>query len=167
VKIDTEQEFDGPSKSQRKRDAHRLQELGTRLTTCSESQLQALNLPPKTIAAIAEFNRLPNSHGARRRQLQFIGKLMRDFDFDELSKALEKLEKVKQHSPKPVPATQIWTEKILNGGDTEINALLAAHPELERQKLRQYYREHHSANAEAKQRLQQKLRQYLQTCLAE
>jgi len=162
---DTEQEFDGPSKSQRKRDAHKLQELGTRLTLCSESQLHELQIPAKTITAIAEFNRLPNSHGARRRQLQFIGKLMRDLDYDQVSTALEKLERIKPHTPKPIPVAKSLAEKILEAGDIEINELIAANPNLERQKLRQFYREYQTADDAAKLRLQKKLQRYIEPFL--
>ena len=160
-------EFDGPSKSQRKRDAHKQQELGVRLTQCSEAQLRTLKIPEKTISAIAEYNRLPNSHGARRRQLQFIGKLMRDSDFDEINAALERLLNPASHIPKPKPVADslLWTDKILANGDEIINTLVDTHTQLERQKLRQLYREYQAAKGDTQAQVRFKLQRYLQPVL--
>jgi len=108
---------------------------------------------------------LPNSHGARRRQLQFIGKLMRDLDYELVSTALEKLERLKQHGPKPVPVAKSIADIILESGDSEINALISTHPDMERQKLRQFYREYQSADDAAKLKLQKKLQRYLEPFL--
>lgn len=160
--IEPEHEFDGPSKSQKKRDAHLLQALGERLTRCSAEQLRKLQIPETTIAAIAEFNRLPNSHGARRRQLQFIGKLMRKFDFEQLSTALERLEKSETHGQKPIPLAQQWVNDILLNGDPDINSLVASCPQLQRQKLRQYYRDYHTSPADAQTQIRKKMQDYLQ-----
>lgn len=162
-----EQEPDIPSKSQRKRDAHKLQELGTRLTACSEVQLRKLQLPEKTIAAFLEFQRLPNSHGARRRQLQFIGKLMRKFDYEQLNTALENLEKSTPPKPKPIPESKQWVVDILENGDQHINALVEAFPQLERQKLRQYYRDYHAAEGESQARIRAKMQDYINPFLRE
>ena len=162
MQIDSDQEFDGPSKSQKKRDAHLLQALGKRLTGCNAAQLRKLEIPEPTVTAIAEFNRLPSSHGARRRQLQFIGKLMRKFDFEQLSTALDNLEKSETHGKKPIPAAQQWVNDILLNGDRDINSVVASFPLLQRQKLRQYYRDYHSAPVDIQAQLRKKMQDYLQ-----
>ncbi len=73
-------EFDAtaPSKSQRKRDSSALQELGAKLTELTPVALKKCALPEEVLDAIKEYQRLPNKHGARNRQMQFIGKVMRD-----------------------------------------------------------------------------------------
>ena len=68
-----------PSKSQRKRDAHAAQKLGQRLVAMREQELQGLPLDETLLDALAEARRL-TSHGARARQFQYIGKLMREAD---------------------------------------------------------------------------------------
>ncbi len=163
--IDSDQEFDGPSKSQRKREAHQLQDLGTRLSSCTEAQLRVLQLPEKTITAIAEYNRLPNSHGARRRQMQFIGKLMRKSDFEQLNTALERLERTEPHKPKPLSQSKQWAADILLNGDQDINSLMASFPHIERQKLRQFYRDYHAADLESQHKIRVRLHAYLQPFL--
>jgi len=82
-------EWRGPSKSQRKRDMHALQDLGRELTELRPDQLAKLELPEDLLEAIAEFRRL-RSHEARRRQLQLIGKLMRVLDAASVREAIDR-----------------------------------------------------------------------------
>ncbi|MCH7671634.1 MAG: DUF615 domain-containing protein [Proteobacteria bacterium] len=159
-------ESDLVSKTKRKQQALALQNLGEELTRFKPTRLQALPLPPKLVTAIAEFNRLPNSHGARRRQLQFIGKLMRELDFDEIISAIarQKMQGLPDWRQQQQPAQSggsACCARILSGGDAEINALLQARPELERQKLRQFQRDHRRADARKRTGIEAKLENYL------
>ena len=86
-----------PSKSQRKKDMTGLQELGHELTKLKRVQLDKIPLSTAMAGAIIEFTRLNNSHEARRRQLQYIGKLMRKEDHEEISMQLQKLRKFPLH----------------------------------------------------------------------
>ena len=74
-----------PSKSQRKRDAQALQALGGQLVTLSAAQLARLALPQALHEAVVAAQRM-RSHGARSRQTQYIGKLMRQLDPSVLSR---------------------------------------------------------------------------------
>jgi len=76
-----------PSKSQRKRDAHAAQKLGQRLVEMRAQDMQGLPLDENLLDALAEARRL-TSHGARARQFQYIGKLMRDADVAAIEAAL-------------------------------------------------------------------------------
>jgi ribosome-associated protein len=76
-----------PSKTQLKQQMHELQELGRALTELPGERLQALQLPDRLREAIDEFKRT-RSHEGRRRQLQFIGKLMRGVDAQPLHAAV-------------------------------------------------------------------------------
>ena len=79
-----------PSKTQRKREMHARQELGERLVALSSAQLARLALPETLSVAIEEARRM-RSHEARRRQLQYVGKLMRDIDYAAVSSAYDAL----------------------------------------------------------------------------
>ena len=68
-----------PSKSQRKRDAHAVQALGVQLVALSAAQLARLDLPETLHEAVLAAQRM-RSHGARTRQLQSIGKVMRQLE---------------------------------------------------------------------------------------
>lgn len=81
-----------PSKTRRKKEAQRLQALGETLTRLPISRLTQLPLEDELIAAIEQFQRLPNSHGAKRRQLQFIGKLMRSADSEAIASVLRQIQ---------------------------------------------------------------------------
>ena len=83
---DAEQDLP-PSKSSRKRAAIAAQKLGERLTHMRQDETAGLPLTEALHDAIAEARRL-RGHGARGRQYQFIGKLMREIDMDALEAAL-------------------------------------------------------------------------------
>lgn len=77
-----------PSKSQRKRDMTELQQLGVRLVACNPDQLARLNLPESLRDAVLAAQRI-HAHEGRRRQLQYIGRLMRNSDADAIRAAYE------------------------------------------------------------------------------
>jgi ribosome-associated protein len=68
------------SKSSRKREMLSLQELGAQLLALSPGQLEKIPVPAELLAAIAEARRLTRKNEALRRQMQYIGKLMRSVD---------------------------------------------------------------------------------------
>ena len=74
-----------PSKSQRKRDAQALQALGVQLVALSTAQLVRLDLPEALHEAVVAAQRM-RAHGARTRQMQSIGKLMRQLEPTTLSR---------------------------------------------------------------------------------
>ena len=153
------------SKTQRKKEALALQKLGEQLTGFSSTQLQQLPLSEKLITALIEFNRLPNSHGARKRQLQFIGRLMRDCDFEAVTSAINYLQS-NHHEPNiQNNEANDWCQKIFDGGDDQISEILTIYPQLERQKLRQLCREYKRANETRQQKAKSKLQTYLQQFL--
>ena len=80
-----------PSKSQRKRDAHALQTLGIQLVALSAAQLARLDLPEPLHEAVLAAQRM-RAHGARTRQLQYIGKVMRQLEPSALSRVRAALE---------------------------------------------------------------------------
>ena len=138
----SEQELDEEqlaSKSQRKREAHLQQALGEQLTQLKPAQLESLELPETLLQGIAEYHRLPNSYGARRRQLQYIGKLMRHIDSEALAAKLSNLESP-QAEPQQPDLAAMWSKKIQAEGNAAIQSLLETQPQLDRQKLRQLHR---------------------------
>ena len=68
-----------PSKSQRKRDATALQDLGEQLARLTPAQLSRIPLPDDLLAAVRMAQGI-TQRGGRKRQLQYIGKLMRQLD---------------------------------------------------------------------------------------
>jgi len=68
-----------PSKSQRKRDATALQDLGEQLVKLTPAQLSRVPLPDKLLAAVQLAQGI-TQRGGHKRQLQYIGKLMRQLE---------------------------------------------------------------------------------------
>ena len=79
---------DRPSKSQRKRDAHVLQDIGTQLVALSAEQIKRIDMPENLRIAITEAQRT-RSHEGLRRQMQYVGKVMRGIDTAPLTEALD------------------------------------------------------------------------------
>jgi ribosome-associated protein len=162
MKFEPNTELDLPSKTRLKQGATDLQQLGQKLTTYSCAVLRKLSLNEVLISALEEYNRLPNSHGARRRQLQFIGKLMRDLDYDAVIKSINDLESGHLRKKKKPSAAKLLCEAILESGDAEINAALEQYPQLSRQTMRQLYREYNRAAETSRGKFKTKLQNYLQ-----
>lgn len=76
-----------PSKTQRKRESHELQSLGEAVAALPAARLARLALSDTLRGAIDEYRRT-RSHEGRRRQMQFIGKLMRTVDADPIREAV-------------------------------------------------------------------------------
>lgn len=82
-----------PSKTQRKKEMHALQQLGEVLTLLNDAQLVELNLPEPLQDAIMEAKRI-SKFGAKHRQLQYIGKLMRKIDASDIQEKLNIMKQV-------------------------------------------------------------------------
>ena len=100
------------SKSQRKRDAHALQELGARLVGARPALTAALPLDEALHDAIVMARGI-RSHGALRRQLQLIGKLMREADAEAIAAALDQDSRSDQEGVARMHAAERWRERLL------------------------------------------------------
>lgn len=137
------------SKSQRKREAHAVQALGESLVKLNKSALSQIPLSDDLRNAINEARRL-HQHGALKRQMQYIGKLMRQCDVEPIRIAYEKVtnsyrEDVEQHHE-----LEQWRDRLLSDGDQALEELLSEHPEVDRQHLRQLIRTAHQETTKGK-----------------
>lgn len=150
-----------PSKSQVKRDMTALQDLGQDLTTLNKKQLEKLPLSETLRSALDEYNRLPNSHGAKRRQLQFIGKLMRDSNHEEIQSELDKMRTPDHAQVRRAQLIEQWGDRLIVGNEDDISAFVTAWPLAERQALRQLMRNYSKENEEAARVHRRKLLNYI------
>ncbi len=138
--IDEESEslYDGPSKSQKKRDAEALQALGKELSELSSEQRSQIELPENLSEAIDDLAKM-KSFGARRRQLQLIGKLMRAMDAASVREAIDRA----TSKSKAAVAAQHRAEKARDAmiaTDAALTEFVEKHPDVDVQKLRQLVR---------------------------
>ena len=89
------EEHSGFSKSQLKREMTSLQELGAQLAALSKERLAKIEMPERLRDALLDAQRFTR-HEARRRQMQFIGKLMRDIDAAPLQAAMDEIKGVSE-----------------------------------------------------------------------
>ncbi|MDX1491185.1 MAG: ribosome biogenesis factor YjgA [Pseudohongiellaceae bacterium] len=150
-----------PSKSQVKREMTALQDLGEELTTLNKKQLEQLPLADNLLSAIAEYNRLPKSYGARRRQLQFIGKIMRNTNAEEIQTALDKMRAPDIAQVRRAQLIESWGEKLLSGDNEQLNKFLSQWPNAERQTIRQLQRNYNTQDEKVAKIQRRKLLDYI------
>lgn len=130
---------DRPSKSQRKRDADALQDLGKDLLALSAERLAKIAMSDALRDAIREGQRM-NKHEARRRQLQYIGKLMRAEDTAPIRAALDAIAGVSTAENQRLHHLERLREQLLSDEAAALAAITTAHPRADLQHLRQLRR---------------------------
>lgn len=110
---DEADEARGPSKSQRKRDMHALQELGEALVALPGHKLARVPLDESLRDAIEHAQSI-SSHEGRRRQLQYVGKLMRSVDPAPIQAALDLLQAGSRAATALHHRAEHWRERLLN-----------------------------------------------------
>jgi ribosome-associated protein len=101
-----------PSKSQRKRDMTALQDIGAELVTLNADQLAQIELPERLFEAIVDAQRIRDFEG-RRRQMQFIGKLMREIDAAPIRERLDLWSGAARASVAQQRLVERWRERLL------------------------------------------------------
>jgi len=128
---------EAPSKSELKRRMTALQELGETLTALSDKQLRRIPIDDQRLTdAIQEARRI-TSNSARRRHLQFIGKLMRDIDAVPIAEAVAALDRERNQSAAQFQGLEQVRDRLLAAGLPGIEDILGRWPDADRQHLRQ------------------------------
>lgn len=139
-------EFRGESRSTQRRDALEVLALGETLVALSEAQLARLPIPEDLLPHIADTKRI-TSHGARKRQLAFLAKHMRREEDDTLHAIRDALSKdgdAARRETASLHRVEALRDQLLGDeGDAALTALIDAHPQADRQKLRQLVRNTH------------------------
>jgi ribosome-associated protein len=136
------------SKTKRKQEMTALQSLGAKLVELPESQLDEIAMDEALREAVLEAKRI-KSHEAKRRQLQYIGRLMRDVDPAPLR---ERLEAIVGHSAQAAAQhrrLEAWRERLL-ADDGALTAFAAEHPGADLQAVRTLIRNARKEQKEAK-----------------
>jgi ribosome-associated protein len=127
-------ESEAISKSQRKRDASELKELGIKLLDFGEDALRQLDIPEELLEALLTAKRI-SSHGARKRQLGYIGKLMAHVDVEPVRAAVAAREHQHDTSTREFHRLEELREQLLVRGDESIPEVLALFPHAQRSQL--------------------------------
>lgn len=122
------------SKTRKKAQSHALQKLGVELVELSKERLDSMALPEALAQAVREARRI-TAHEGRRRQMQYIGKLMRDIDPAPIQERLDawrgqsKAEVARQHG------MERMRERLI-ADDAALTEFAAKHPGVDLQALR-------------------------------
>lgn len=132
-------EFDeieeGPSRSQLKREMHDLQKLGGDLAALGDKVVKEAELPPEVEEALLLIKKL-TKHEARRRHMQYVGKLMRTFDTTRVQEIVEAAQQGHAIKTAEFHQTEQLRDQLINGDDELLQSMYTAYPE-DGQRLRQ------------------------------
>ena len=133
---------DDATRTDLKRESTELQKLGEDLLTLRAELMTRLALPEKLTEAVAEAKRISNFEG-KRRQMQFIGKLMRKLDAAQLDGIRTAL--IEQHTPSALETqtlhqAEIWRDRLLNEEDA-LGQWITLSPSTDSQQLRALVRQ--------------------------
>jgi ribosome-associated protein len=132
-----------PSKTRRKHASHALQDLGEALVALDPRRLQKLDLPERLVDAIVQARGI-RAHEGRRRQIQYIGKLMRTIDPEPVQAALEDWAKGPKEDNARFAALERWRDRLL-AEPTALNEFVGTYPQADRRHLESLI---HDANLE-------------------
>ncbi|MCW8194387.1 DUF615 domain-containing protein [Proteobacteria bacterium 005FR1] len=128
------------SKSQRKREMTALQDLGRQLMDFNDQQLAQFPLTEDLRKAFRDYKRI-KSNEAKRRQMQYIGKLMRSEDHEGIEAVFERFAAERHLSVQQEHLAESWRERLLEDdtGD-QLTAFVDEYPQCDRQELRNLVR---------------------------
>lgn len=133
------EEVGPPSKTQLKAEADEKQALGEALLTLRADLMARLDLPEKLLDAIAQAKKITNFEG-KRRQMQFIGKLMRPLDTEPIRAAIDEQKNGSAQLTLALHLAEQWRDKLI-ASDDALGGWLAEHPDTDAQQLRALVRQ--------------------------
>ncbi|WP_272700291.1 ribosome biogenesis factor YjgA [Desulfovibrio sp. Fe33] len=126
---------DRPSRSQLKRDMTALQQLGADLAALGDKVVKEADLPPEVEKALLLIKTM-TKHEAKRRHMQYVGKLMRTFDTTHVSELVEAAKLGHAVKTSEFKRVESLRDRLVDGDDDLLQTLFDNHPD-EGQKLRQ------------------------------
>ncbi|UPR35420.1 ribosome-associated protein [Vibrio cyclitrophicus] len=134
-----EEEIIWVSKTEMKTDMDALQKLGEELVGLKPSVLDKFPLSEDLAQAIKDAQRFKNE--AKRRQLQYIGKVMRNVDPEPIQAALDKVRNKHSQATAELHKLEQLRDRVVAEGDAAISDVMDMYPEADRQRLRQLARQ--------------------------
>ncbi|MES1978882.1 MAG: ribosome biogenesis factor YjgA [Pseudomonadota bacterium] len=128
-----------PSKTQLKAEADEKQALGEALLTLRADLMARLDLPDKLLDAIKDAKKITNFEG-KRRQMQFIGKLMRPLDPDPIREAINEQLNGSAQLTLALHLAEQWRDKLV-ADDESLQQWLVEYPDTDSQQMRALIRQ--------------------------
>ena len=122
------------SRTRKKKAAQALQKLGEQLVCVNDAQFNSMELPEELMEAVAMARHM-NSHEAKRRQLQYIGRLMREYDPADVQNALDKIEAGQAEKKRQFKLAERWRDELVAGSEERLAWISTRYPSIDAEEL--------------------------------
>ncbi|MBI9089699.1 MAG: DUF615 domain-containing protein [Desulfobacterium sp.] len=140
---DTEEEMfpdkEEKSRTKAKHAVEALQRLGEKLIEHSKEQIKSMAIPDELKREVL-FAKTITRHGAKRRQLQFIGTIMRDIDPESVVTAIDRISMGRAMASSKFKKMEQLRDELIQGNQASLDSFITDHPQADRQRLRQLAR---------------------------
>jgi ribosome-associated protein len=127
------------SKTRKKKEAMALQDLGEKLIDLSDDQLKGIDMPDELYNAVISAKTI-KSRSALKRQMQFIGTLMRKIDPTPVQEEVDEIERGSHKRALEFKETERWRDELIAGNSELMEEILVKYPSVDRQQLSQLVR---------------------------
>jgi len=146
---DEDQLYDGPSKSQVKRDCHDLVDLGEKIIKLKAEERQSLELPDELEAAVKTALKISSRSGLKR-QRQYIGKLLRSLEHEDIEQRVRKIQHRHDTNTAQFKRLEKWRDALIDNDKQILNEIIERHPDIDRQHINQLIRAAHQEKTKEK-----------------
>ena len=136
---DEESLYDGPSKSQLKRESLHLIDVGEEILKLKLEDIQSLDLPAELEEAITTARKIKSRSGLKR-QRQYIGKLLRSIDSEPIETKLKRIQHRHDTNTAQFKRLEKWRDNLIDNNKETLNEIIARFPEIDRQHINQLIR---------------------------
>ena len=148
--VETDDELDlGPSKSQIKRECQHLTDLGEEILKLKKEEIQSLDLPDELEEAVITALKI-KSHSGLKRQRQYIGKLLRSLESEDIESRVRKIQHRHDTNTAQFKRLEKWRDKLIDNDKETLNEIISRHPDIDRQHINQLIRAAHKEKREEK-----------------
>jgi ribosome-associated protein len=145
---DEETEF-GPSKSQIKRDCQRLTDLGDEILKLKPEDIRSLDMPDELEEAVTTALKIKSRSGLKR-QRQFIGKLLRLIDNEDIEAQVRKIQHRHDTNTAAFRRLEKWRDRLIDNDKEALSEVIAFFPDIDRQYTNQLMRTAHQERKQEK-----------------
>jgi ribosome-associated protein len=137
-----DEQYDGPSKSQLKRDSQHMIDVGEEILKLSREDIQSLQLPDELNEAVSSALKIKSRSGLKRQRL-YIGKLLRSMDSEDIETQLKKIQHRHDTNTAHFKRLEKWRDSLIDNDKTTLDQVISYYPEIDRQHINQLVRAAH------------------------
>ena len=146
---DLEHLYDGPSKTQLKRESHHLVDVGEEILKLSSEDIRSLQLPDELDEAITTALKIKSRSGLKRQRL-YIGKLLRSMESEEIEARLRKIQHRHDTNTAQFKRLEKWRDSLIENDKHTLNEVISRYPDIDRQHINQLIRAAHQERQQDK-----------------